>query len=73
MPKYSGGPFRIRTWIRGNLPWFFINLEVATKGDDCEKKQGLHEWYKKDDNYSACYHCEVIKEGHLWDSESNPR
>lgn len=66
MPKFSGGPYRFRTWLRGNLPWFLINLGLASKGKNCELAGGDHEWYNIDNKVSGCYHCEVEKEGQLW-------
>ncbi len=67
MPEYSGGTYRFRTFIRSKLPWFLINLGVASKGIDCEKKGGKHEWYKSDNGLSGCYHCEVERKGRLWE------
>ena len=29
-------PYRWRTWIRGHLPWFLINLGVAAKAKACD-------------------------------------
>lgn len=66
MPQYWGGPYRFRTWLRGYLPWSFIDAGIAAKGLDCEVKAGRHEWYKKDEKRSACYHCVVEKDGDLW-------
>jgi len=66
MPQYWGGPFRIRTLLRSNLPWFIINTGVFDKGIDCEANGGTHEWYNKDNIHSSCYHCSVEKEGQLW-------
>ncbi len=60
-------PYRLRTRIRRHLPWFLINLGVCRKGNDCEKAGGLHEWHNKDGRHSACYHCNVIREGRLWE------
>lgn len=34
-------PFRWRTRLRRHLPWFFIALGVANKGDDCERHGAL--------------------------------
>lgn len=59
-------PFRLRTSIRGRLPWFLINLGFAKKGKDCEAAGGHHEWYNKDEENSGCYHCEVVRKGQLW-------
>ena len=66
MPQYSGGPYRLRTRIRSNLPWFIINLGIASKGSDCEQAGGNHEWYNIDGENSGCYHCNVEREGKLW-------
>jgi hypothetical protein len=60
-------PFRLRTSIRRQLPWFLINLGLAAKGKDCEAEGGMHEWYNRDGKSSGCYHCEVIREGNLWE------
>ena len=66
MLNYFGGPYRFRTWLRGHSPWALINLGVFGKGADCEAAGGDHEWYKKDDKHSACYHCKVMRAGRLW-------
>lgn len=59
-------PYAIRTWFRSHLPWFLINIGLASKGKDCELVNAKHHWYKKDDVHSACYHCEIVKEGEFW-------
>lgn len=64
-------PYRWRTWLRASLPWFLINRGVAAKGEDCEKVGAKHWWYKSDDLHSACYHCNVVREGELWKDEAN--
>ena len=61
-------PYRWRTKIRRNLPWFLINLGIADKGRDCEAAGGHHQWYNQDGQYSACYHCKVVREGRLWET-----
>lgn len=66
-------PYRWRTKIRRQLPWFLIDLGVATKGEDCEAAGGQHEWYNKDDKTSGCYHCRVVREGRLWERASDLR
>ena len=60
MPESSTGPYRRRTWIRSHLPWFLIDLGIASKGEDCETAGGKHEWYNMDNENSGCYHCQVI-------------
>lgn len=65
-------PYARRTWIRSRLPWFLIKTGLASKGKDCESLNAKHHWYKKDDTHSACYHCEVIKEGELWKNLNSP-
>ena len=60
-------PYRLRTSIRRHLPWFLIDLGIAKKGKDCEAKGGRHEWYNRDGKSSGCYHCEVVRQGNLWE------
>lgn len=62
----AGHPYRWRTWIRGYLPWFLIDLGVADKGEDCERVGGEHWWYNRDNVTSACYHCKAVRPGQLW-------
>jgi hypothetical protein len=64
-----GHPYRWRTWFRGHLPWFLINLGVAAKAQDCETVGARHRWYNADDVNSACYHCKIVRTGQLWRSE----
>jgi len=65
----SGHPYRWRTWIRTKLPWFLIDLGVASKGQDCEQAGGRHWWYNHDNVTSGCMHCEVTRSGQLWKTE----
>jgi hypothetical protein len=52
----SRGRFRRRTQIRTLLPWFLINIGVASKPNrDC----GDHDWYNADGAIERCYHCAV--------------
>ena len=67
-----GHPYAWRTWLRGRLPWFLIDLGVAGKGADCAKLGALHHWYNVDGQSSACYHCRVVEQGRLWEPEDNP-
>ena len=66
-PFYWDHPYSWRTNLRCALPrplcWW------VTKGGDCEAAGANHVWYKQDDVYSACYHCRVIREGQLWQSQ----
>lgn len=68
MPEYSGGPYWFRTFVRSHLPYFLINLGLAGKGYECEKKRE-HEWYNQENQKSACFHCEVERNGNLWKKE----
>jgi hypothetical protein len=63
----AGHPYRFRTWLRGQLPYWLINLGVAAEGRDCEAVGASHRWYNRDGKTSGCYHCEVIREGRLWE------
>jgi len=63
----SGHPYAWRTWLRGYMPWFMIDLGIANKGKDCEETGAWHRWYKIDDKASGCYHCDVVREGQLWE------
>jgi hypothetical protein len=49
------GKYRIRTWLRGRLPWSLA--ERIPKGEDC----GAHEWYRQSAELDACYHCRVTR------------
>jgi len=72
-------PYRWRTWIRGNLPWFLINFGIAEKGKDCQLVNGEHHWYNVDDQSSGCItaessgsadsgkaHSDGIRHSHGW-------
>lgn len=51
--------YRWRTWLRGRLPWAFV--DVFPRGTkDC----GEHEWFRFDDDTDLCYHCEVGERPH---------
>lgn len=64
-------PYGRRTWFRGRLPWFLINMGIAAKGKNCESVHADHHWYNEDGKSSACYHCEIIKEGKHWYTEKD--
>ena len=63
-------PYRFRTWVRAYLPYFLIDWGVACKGEDCEKVARTHSWYNIDNKSSGCYHCEIVREGKLWENSS---
>ena len=71
MPQYWNGPYRIRTWLRSHMPWFIINTGIVDKGENCEKENGHHEWYNKDNKNSCCYHCNIERDGQLWKEITN--
>jgi hypothetical protein len=58
-------PYRWRTNLRLLLPRPFCWL--IDKGSDCESVGADHYWYNQDDEKSACYHCEVVRAGRLWE------
>ena len=60
--------YRWGTRLRRNLPWFLIRLGIASKGRDCETAGGEHEW-NRDYLTCGCYHCEVVREGRLWERD----
>jgi len=68
----AGHPYRLRTWLRGHLPWFLIHAGVVNEGKDCERADGWHHCYKIDNERSGCYHCEVIRPGQLWKNPGRP-
>jgi GNAT superfamily N-acetyltransferase len=59
-------PYAWRTQLRKRLPWFLIDLGMASKGADCESVGAAHHWYNIDHESSGCYHCEVVRPGQLW-------
>ena len=63
---FSRAPYRRRTWLRRLLPFWAIELGLATKGADCEAVGGRHEWYNQDGVNSGCYHCRKVVRGQLW-------
>jgi hypothetical protein len=62
-------PYRWRTNLRAVLPWFMNGW--FHKGEDCERVGSHHDWYKIDGMRSGCYHCDVIRDGELWRTESS--
>ncbi len=54
----GNGKYRIRTWLRANLP-YPLSDRIPKGPRDC----GNHEWYRRDEYYWDCYHCVVgVKE-----------
>jgi hypothetical protein len=56
------GRYRIRTWLRGNLPGPLSDLFPKGKRD-C----GSHEWYRSSEDTDRCYHCDVGIKSHTED------
>ena len=54
-----------RTKVRKYLPWILINLGIAKKGKNCGENK--HDWYNINNKSSGCYHCEVVKNGKLYE------
>ncbi len=48
----SSGRYRLRTWLRRNLP-SIVSARIPKGPKDC----GNHEWYRQDADHDACYHC----------------
>lgn len=61
----TGHPYRWRTKLRAFLPRPFCWL--INKGSDCARAGGEHHWYNQDNRHSACYHCQVVRAGRLWE------
>jgi hypothetical protein len=49
----NGGKYRLRTMMRGVLPYVLAN-RIPKGSGDC----GNHDWYHQDDATDACYHCQ---------------
>lgn len=61
--------YRLRTWLRGRLPWALGGL-FPPGSKDC----GDHEWFRVDEHTDWCYHCDVGERPHEhtpidWDSD----
>lgn len=54
------GRYRLRTWLRGNLPSPLSSL-FAKGPRDC----GAHEWYRSEPDIDRCYHCRVGRRAHV--------
>jgi hypothetical protein len=48
----GNGRYRLRTWLRGRLPFALADL-VPKGAHDC----GAHEWHRADHQTWRCYHC----------------
>jgi hypothetical protein len=61
-----GGKYRLRTWLRGHLP-YVLSDRIPKGSRDC----GNHAWYRQDGDHDACYHCVVGVRPHFkTDSEA---
>lgn len=66
--EYAAGPYRWRTWLRGQLERLSpslcslgTQLGVVSKGNDCAAVGGQHAWYPIDEKTTGCYHCKVTR------------
>lgn len=59
-------PFENRLWWRSRLPWFLINLGIASKGKDCLLVNASHKWYNVDGINSGCYYCKKTSQKIKW-------
>ncbi len=48
------GKYRWRTAARRRLPWALVGMFPKGRRD-C----GDHEWYRQDEEFLRCYHCQV--------------
>lgn len=62
------GRYRVRTWLRGLLP-YALSDRIPKGAKDC----GNHEWYRQDEDTDACYHCDVGIRQHVQDVAEDPR
>lgn len=66
--EFGDHPHALRTWIRGRIPWFLIDLGVASFGRDCETLSAQHNWSNIDGRNSRCMFCGIEREGRLWET-----
>ncbi|HEV2745782.1 MAG TPA: hypothetical protein VGW34_00610 [Allosphingosinicella sp.] len=64
--EFGDHPHAVRTWVRGRLPWFLIDLGLANFGADCESLDAQHNWCNIDNVHSRCIFCGPEREGQLW-------
>ena len=50
----SRGRYRVRTWLRGRLP-YLLSDRIGKGAQDC----GAHEWHLAKGGIYHCYHCKV--------------
>ena len=66
--EFGDHPHALRTWIRGRIPWFLINLGAFNFGRDCETLNAHHNWRNSDNVHSRCIFCGIEREGQLWET-----
>ena len=65
---HEHGRYRLRTWLRGHLP-YVLSDRIPKGSGDC----GSHEWYRVDDAWAECYYCLVGRRRLGPDEPLNPR
>jgi hypothetical protein len=66
--EFGDHPHALRTWLRGRIPWFLIDVGVANFGRDCEALNAHHNWSNIDGVHSRCIFCGAEREGRLWET-----
>lgn len=51
-------PYEFRKKVRSILPWFLIDMGIASKGENCENVNAEHSYYNIDGKTNGCYYCE---------------
>jgi hypothetical protein len=49
----------------------FVSQFYPDSPSDCEKNGDEHYWHNKDGENSACYNCQVKREGRLWENQND--
>ena len=58
--KRNKHSYAYKRWLREKLPWFLIDLGIASKGKNCELINAKHYWYNIDNKITGCYYCKKI-------------
>ena len=51
-------PYEFRKKLRSILPWFLIDMGIASKGENCENVNAEHSFYNINGKSNGCYYCE---------------